>query len=88
MGRSAPFSAARSVDKNRVRAYGSRYGSAICSPEQEARLSQIADHHCSDVTQLVDNAARGVLEENERFRAAVREGIEAADRSVEKILRS
>jgi predicted transcriptional regulator len=69
------------------------------TPEQETRLSQIADHHGTDATQLVREAALRLLDENEQFRAAVREGIAAADRgefveheevwaNVEKILRS
>jgi len=69
------------------------------TPEQETRLSQIANHHGTDATQLVKDAALRLLEENERFRAAVHEGVAAADRgefveheevwaNVEKILRS
>jgi predicted transcriptional regulator len=69
------------------------------TPEQETRLSQIASHHGTDATQLVKDAALRVLEENDRFRAAIREGVAAADRgdfveheevwaNVEKILRS
>ena len=50
------------------------------TPEQETRLSQIADHHGTDATQLVREAALRLLDENEQFRAAVREGIAAADR--------
>ncbi len=50
------------------------------TPEQENRLSQIADHHGTDATQLVKDAALRLLEENDQFRAAVREGIAAADR--------
>jgi predicted transcriptional regulator len=69
------------------------------TPEQETRLSQIANHHGTDATQLVKDAALRLLDENESFRAAVREGVAAADRgefveheevwaNVEKILRS
>ena len=69
------------------------------TPEQETRLSQIANHHGTDATQLVKDAALRLLEENDHFRAAVREGVAAADRGefveheevwayVEKILRS
>ena len=50
------------------------------TPEQEAQLSQIATHNGTDPTQLVKNAALRLLEENERFRDAVRQGIAAADR--------
>jgi predicted transcriptional regulator len=69
------------------------------TPEQEAQLSQIATHNGTEVTELVKDAALRLVQENERFKAAVREGIEAADRgefveheevwaNVEKILRS
>jgi len=69
------------------------------TPEQEAQLSQIAHHNGTPAEQLVKQAALRLLEENERFRAAVREGVAAADRgdfveheevwtNVEKILRS
>jgi predicted transcriptional regulator len=69
------------------------------TPEQETRLSQIANHHGTDAIQLVKDAALRLLEENDHFRAAVREGIAAANRgefveheevwaNVEKILRS
>jgi predicted transcriptional regulator len=69
------------------------------SPEQEAQLSQIANHNGTPTEQLVKQAALRLLEENERFLAAVREGVAAADRgefvgheevwaNVEKILRS
>ena len=50
------------------------------TPDQEAQLSQIATHAGMDTEQLVKKAALHVVEENARFRAAVREGIEAADR--------
>ena len=69
------------------------------TPEQESRLSQIAAHAGTDTERLVKDAALRLLDEDERFRAAVREGIAAADRgefveheevwaNVEKILRS
>jgi len=50
------------------------------SPEQEARLSQIAQQNGTDTPQLVKNAALRLLSEDDQFRAAVREGIAAADR--------
>jgi predicted transcriptional regulator len=50
------------------------------TPEQETQLSQIANHHGTDATQLVKDAALRLLDENHRFRAAVREGLAAADR--------
>jgi hypothetical protein len=36
--------------------------------EQEARLSQIADHSSTDLEQLVRKAALRLLEEDARFR--------------------
>ena len=69
------------------------------SPEQEARLAQLARHDGVDAKQLVRNATMSLLENEERFRAAVREGIAAAERgefidhnevwaNIESILRS
>ena len=69
------------------------------TPEQEAQLSQIASHAGTDTEQLVKDAALRLVEETAQFRAAVQEGIAAADRgefieheevwaNVEKILRS
>ncbi len=50
------------------------------TPEQEAKLSQIADHAGTDAEHLVKDAALHLLERDARFRAAVRTGIEQADR--------
>ena len=50
------------------------------TPEQEARISQIASHNGVNAEQLVKDATMRLLKEDERFRAAVREGIAAADR--------
>ncbi|HYL73796.1 MAG TPA: hypothetical protein VEU96_06300 [Bryobacteraceae bacterium] len=50
------------------------------TPEQEAQLSQIATKTGTDPECLVKDAALRLLEEDARFRAAVREGIEQADR--------
>jgi predicted transcriptional regulator len=50
------------------------------TPEQEARLSKIASHRGIDAEQLIKEAALRLLEEDEHFRAAVREGIAQADR--------
>jgi predicted transcriptional regulator len=50
------------------------------TPEQEAKLSRIAAHAGIDTEHLVKDAALRLLDEDERFRAAVREGIAAADR--------
>ena len=48
--------------------------------EQEAQLAQIASRAGTDPERLVKDAALRLLEEEARFRAAVREGIAQADR--------
>ena len=50
------------------------------TPEQEAQLSQIASHAGTDTERLVKDAALRLLEQDARFRAAVRAGIAQADR--------
>ncbi len=50
------------------------------TPEQEAQLSQIASHAGTDTERLVKDAALRLLEQDARFRGAVREGIAQADR--------
>jgi hypothetical protein len=50
------------------------------TPEQEAQLAQIAIEAGTDVERLVKDAALHLLEEDTRFRAAVREGLAQADR--------
>lgn len=50
------------------------------TPEQEAQLSQIATHSGTDPEHLVKDAALRLLEQDARFRAAVRKGIEQANR--------
>jgi predicted transcriptional regulator len=50
------------------------------TPEQEARLKQIANKAGTDLERLVKDAALRLLEEDPRFRAVVREGIEQADK--------
>jgi predicted transcriptional regulator len=50
------------------------------TPEQEAQSSQIASHAGTDTERLVKDAALRLLEQDARFRAAVREGIAQADR--------
>jgi len=50
------------------------------TPEQEAQLAQIANNAGTDAERLVKEAALRLLEEDARFRAAVREGIAQADR--------
>jgi predicted transcriptional regulator len=50
------------------------------TPEQEARLTQIATAAGMAAERLVQDAALRLLQEDARFRAAVREGIVQADR--------
>jgi predicted transcriptional regulator len=50
------------------------------TPEQEARLQRIAAHKGTDPEALVKDAAMRLLQEDERFRAAVMEGKAYADR--------
>lgn len=50
------------------------------TPEQEARLAQIADQKGTDPETLLKDAALSLFQEDARFRAAVREGIAQADR--------
>ena len=45
-----------------------------------AQLSQIASHAGTDTERMVKDAALRLLEQDARFRAAVREGIAQADR--------
>jgi predicted transcriptional regulator len=49
------------------------------TPEQEAQLAQIATTAGTDAERLVKDAALRLLEEDARFRAAVREGIAEAN---------
>jgi len=49
------------------------------TPEQEAELSRIAAHAGTDSENFVRDAALRAVEEKNRFRAAVREGIAQAD---------
>jgi predicted transcriptional regulator len=50
------------------------------TPEQEAQLFRIASYEGTDAERLVKDAALRLVEEKNRFRAAVREGIAQADR--------
>ena len=50
------------------------------TPEQEAQLAQIATNAGTDAERLVKDAALRLLQEDARFRAAVRKGIVQADR--------
>jgi predicted transcriptional regulator len=49
------------------------------TPEQEAILTQIACVEGVDPARLVQDAALRLIEDDARFRAAVRKGIEQAD---------
>ena len=49
-------------------------------PEEEARLARIATQEGVNPTELVKGAALRLLEEDARFRAGVRKGVEQADR--------
>jgi len=50
------------------------------TPEQEAQLAQIASTTGTDAERLVKEAALRLLQEDARFRTAVREGLAQADR--------
>ncbi len=50
------------------------------TPEEEARLARIATQEGVDPAELVKDAALRLLEDDTRFRAGVRKGIEQADR--------
>ncbi len=50
------------------------------TPEQEAQLAQMATQAGLEPERLVKDAALRLVEEDARFRAAVREGIAQADR--------
>ena len=50
------------------------------TPEQEARLAQIATKSGTNTEHLVKDAALRLLEDEAHFRAAVREGVAEAER--------
>jgi predicted transcriptional regulator len=50
------------------------------TPDQEAQLEQVATHAGTDPVGWVKDATLHLLEQEIRFRAAVREGIAQADR--------
>jgi predicted transcriptional regulator len=50
--------------------------------EQEARLTQIASVEGVAPAQLVQDAALRLIEDDARFRAAVRKGIDQADKGL------
>ena len=50
------------------------------TPEREVRLKQIANKAGTDLERPVKDTALRLLEEDARFRAAMREGIEQADK--------
>jgi len=52
------------------------------TPEQEAQLEEIASTVGTDTERLVKDAALRLLAEDARFRAAVREGIDQANRGL------
>jgi len=69
------------------------------TPDQEARLSQLASYAGTDPEHLVMDAALHLLEEDRLFREGIERGLAAADRgefvdsrdlwaSIEKILQS
>jgi len=50
------------------------------TPEEEARLARMATQEGVDPAELVKDAALRLLEDDTRFRAGIRKGIEQADR--------
>jgi predicted transcriptional regulator len=50
------------------------------TPEQQAQLAQIASRAGTDPENLLIDAALRLIDEETRYRAAVREGIAQADR--------
>lgn len=52
------------------------------SPEQEARLAEIAQHQGVTVDTLVTDIALGLLEENEHEREIIRERLRQADQGI------
>jgi predicted transcriptional regulator len=48
--------------------------------DQIAKLSEIASHEGTNAEQLVKDAALRVMEDNDRYLAAVEEGIDQANR--------
>jgi len=52
------------------------------TPEQEVKLGQIASVEGVEPARLVQDAALLLIEDDERFRAGVRKGIEQADQGM------
>ena len=52
------------------------------TPEQEVKLGQIASVKGVEPARLVQDAALLLIEDDERFRAGVRKGIEQADQGM------
>ena len=50
------------------------------TPEEEARLTRMADRSGTDAPRLVKDAALRLIDEEARFLAAVEKGIAAAER--------
>ena len=48
--------------------------------EQESRLSSIASHYGKNAEQVIVETVTRILDEDERFRAAVAKGIDSLDR--------
>ena len=67
------------VDSRTRRPYSWRVEISF-TPEQEAQLSRIASYNGTPAEQLVKEAALRLVEEEARFRAGVKRGIEQADR--------
>jgi predicted transcriptional regulator len=71
---------AAAVDRSPGSVYPEGVMEVHFTPEQEAQLSQIASHAGTDAEHLVKDAALRLVEEDAKYRAAVREGIAQADR--------
>ena len=65
----------QSLTEAKFLAFLTRARRGLVTPEQEAQLSQIASHAGKDTERLVKDAALRLLEQDARFRAAVREAI-------------
>jgi predicted transcriptional regulator len=50
------------------------------TPEQQAQLSKLATEEGVDAEKLVQDAALRLIDDDERFRASVRKGLEQANR--------
>jgi predicted transcriptional regulator len=50
------------------------------TPEQQAQLSKLATEEGVDAEKLVQDAALRLIDDDDRFRASVRKGLEQANR--------